>query len=624
MDVISFSSRGPAPGSRVKPELIAPGTHVQGTASTHEDYNGTAVCDQYQPGGQTIFAASSGTSHSTPAVAGAASLYYYWLENQYSLTSPSPAMIKAYFMAHPTYLTGVSANDTLPSYSQGYGMPNLSLAFDDTSRFLLDETAVLQQTGQTWTYTGAVVDSDKPVRIALAYTDEPGLVGTSPQVNDLNLTVEWNGQTYSGNHFSGAWSTSGWLPDAQNNYEAVFLPIGTTGNLTITVSAFNLAGDGLPGNEDPTDQDFALVCYNCGSDPDFGLHVTPTYQAVCAPEEAVFEVTLNKILDFSDAVTLSAATTFTSSFSPSVVYPTGQSELTIGDTGSAPAGEYLVDVSAVSPTRTHTATVGITLDDVVPDGVPLLSPGDGATAVSLMPTLIWQDVSQADRYTIEIAQDDQFTTQVITATVQGTEFTVSEPLAPLTTYYWRVKAENSCGVGKYLETRSFITELKACASADLPVPDGIGDGTTSEITVSEMAVLTDLDVYLDVTHTWVGDLKFELEHVETGTQITLIDRPGVPDSTYGCYRDNIEATLDDSGSELAENACNLTDPALSGRLRPMENLAAFAGEMWAGTWRLSVTDAASPDQGTLNNWCLEPAYNLFPLDNNLFLPLVVN
>ncbi len=34
MDVIDFSSRGPSPGGRKKPEVIAPGTHIQGTAST--------------------------------------------------------------------------------------------------------------------------------------------------------------------------------------------------------------------------------------------------------------------------------------------------------------------------------------------------------------------------------------------------------------------------------------------------------------------------------------------------------------------------------------------------------------------------------------------------------------
>jgi subtilisin family serine protease len=74
MDVIGFSSRGPAPGNRVKPEVIAPGTHIQGTASTNPGYNGGSVCDQFRPSGQTTFAASSGTSHSTPALAGVASL----------------------------------------------------------------------------------------------------------------------------------------------------------------------------------------------------------------------------------------------------------------------------------------------------------------------------------------------------------------------------------------------------------------------------------------------------------------------------------------------------------------------------------------------------------------------
>ena len=69
MDVINFSSRGPSPGSRKKPEIIAPGTHIQGTASTNAGYTGASVCDQFQPGAQTVFAASSGTSHSTPASA---------------------------------------------------------------------------------------------------------------------------------------------------------------------------------------------------------------------------------------------------------------------------------------------------------------------------------------------------------------------------------------------------------------------------------------------------------------------------------------------------------------------------------------------------------------------------
>src|SRR6185295_3769817 len=48
----------------------------------------------------------------------------------------------------------------------------------------------------------------------------------------------------------------------KNNVESVFLPAGTTGDFTVTVRASNLAGDGVPGNGDPTDQDFALIVYN--------------------------------------------------------------------------------------------------------------------------------------------------------------------------------------------------------------------------------------------------------------------------------------------------------------------------------------------------------------------------
>src|SRR5690606_29243450 len=70
MDVIGFSSRGPTPGGRIKPEVIAPGTHIHGTASTNTGYTGISVCDQYRPSSQTVIAASSGTSHSTPAISG--------------------------------------------------------------------------------------------------------------------------------------------------------------------------------------------------------------------------------------------------------------------------------------------------------------------------------------------------------------------------------------------------------------------------------------------------------------------------------------------------------------------------------------------------------------------------
>ncbi len=69
-------------------------------------------------------------------------------------------------------------------------------------------------------------DPSKPVRIVLAYTDAAGAVGSSPQVNDLNLRLDTATETYLGNHFSLQWSTPADEPDSKNNYEAIFLPTG--------------------------------------------------------------------------------------------------------------------------------------------------------------------------------------------------------------------------------------------------------------------------------------------------------------------------------------------------------------------------------------------------------------
>src|SRR6185295_14619701 len=78
-DVISFSSRGPVNSAggdgRTKPEIMAPGTHIE-AGVPQSNYNGSSVCNQFFPAGQTLYGWSSGTSHSTPAVAGGAALVY--------------------------------------------------------------------------------------------------------------------------------------------------------------------------------------------------------------------------------------------------------------------------------------------------------------------------------------------------------------------------------------------------------------------------------------------------------------------------------------------------------------------------------------------------------------------
>ena len=286
-DIASFSSRGPCSDGRKKPDLVAPGTHITGgvaqnspppattgTGSALACFTGSGVCglpgggsagnvNNFFPLGQQFYTTSSGTSHSTPAVAGACALLRQDFIN-HGLPPPSPAMTKAFLMNSARYLTGAYANDTLPSNNQGLGEVNLGLALDGTARLLDDQTSTSKftATGQTREFTNTIADVTKPLRVTLAWTDAPGSTTANAYNNDLDLTVTAGGVTYKGNVFSGANSVSGGSADAKNNVESVFLPAGLSGDITVTVTAANLNSDGVP-NEAPTlDQDFALVIYN--------------------------------------------------------------------------------------------------------------------------------------------------------------------------------------------------------------------------------------------------------------------------------------------------------------------------------------------------------------------------
>jgi Ca2+-binding RTX toxin-like protein len=119
--------------------------------------------------------------------------------------------------------------------------------------------------------------------------------------------------------------------------------------------------------------------------------------------------------------------------------------------------------------------------------------------------------------------------------------------------------------------------------------------------------IADVNLRLEVDHSWVGDLTVTLTHVETGTSVVVLDRPGVPATGTGCNGDGIDAVLDDEALLLAETQCG-DDPALSGRLKPNNPLSAFDGEKMGGTWRVTVVDGYAGDTGSLKGYTIELGY----------------
>ena len=322
-DIAFFSSRGPCADGRIKPDLVAPGTHITGGAPQNSpppspagtgaalpwflDFGNIFGCagfgvsglpnrclvsaNDFFPLNQQFYTVSTGTSHAAPAVAGAGALLRQYFINQ-GRVPPSPALTKAYLLNSARYLTGLGANDTLPSPNQGMGELNLGMAFDGVPRLMRDQLAadMFTASGQTRQFHGTIGDSTQPFRVTLVWTDSPGSTMASRTLNnDLDLMVTVGGVTYQGNIFNGAHSVTGGTADRLNNVESVFLPAGTTGNFTVTVTAYNITSYGVPGTGNTLNQDFALVIYNSGSQP---LGIATATQLPAGQIRTVYKTTL--------------------------------------------------------------------------------------------------------------------------------------------------------------------------------------------------------------------------------------------------------------------------------------------------------------------------------------------
>ena len=350
----------------------------------------------------------------------------------------------------------------------------------------------------------------------------------------------------------------------------------------------------------------------------FSLSGSSLSQDLCVPPNALtaIPVEVSALGGFSDDVSLSLTglpSGFLASFSTNPVTPSGSSDLVISADASVAAGSYSYEVvgSAVDASdSTLSGSVDVYTTDLDGEAPALSLPADGATASSSTPSFIWSAVSGASSYTLEIDDDAAFASLDYTWTGTATTHTPTSPLPGDTTYFWRVRVTNPCG-SDTSASRSFAVEAPTlyCQNANLSIPDGVGIPVNDLMEIGDAGTLDDLQLSLIVAHTYVGDLRVNLTHVETGTTVDVIDRPGVPAlGEYGCSRSDIDATLSDAASSPVEDQCAVPAPAISGTFSPNSPLSAFAGEGIDGFWRISLSDEAEGDTGQLVSWCLEPTY----------------
>lgn len=141
---------------------------------------------------------------------------------------------------------------------------------------------------------------------------------------------------------------------------------------------------------------------------------------------------------------------------------------------------------------------------------------------------------------------------------------------------------------------------------DVAIPDGALKGAASELEITTDVTLSGLEVDVEIAHTWVGDLTISLRS-PAGTEVVLLDRPGVPSDAFGCDNNDVRVTFSDGAAVDPEDSCNAvsSDPWITGAVLPAEALAAFDGESSQGLWTLRVRDAVDGDLGVIETWSLE-------------------
>ncbi len=389
--------------------------------------------------------------------------------------------------------------------------------------------------------------------------------------------------------------------------------ISVVGEKIVTVWTDNR--DGPPNAKDG----FAATLINAGASPSFTLGAAgagTTTQAVCAPGN-LDDITLavGQIQDFTSPVSLSFSglpTGFSGGFSDNPVTPATPANTSTASVsvGAVAAGTYSFAINGVAAgVDPRNVGVEVTVSDAVPAAASLSAPADGSPAESTNPIFTWDAVAQGASYLVEVDDDPAFGSVDFSTTTSATSATLSGSLGPLTTYYWRVTASNPCGSGATSAVSSFTTIAEICSMPNLFVDGNVVEGNTASTVLSEAGTIASLDVKLKVDQTWVGDLTFTLTHEDTGTQVTIMDRPGVPASQFGCDGTNVDATFTDSSTTPVETTCLAGVPAIGGELQPDEPLAAFNGEDIGGTWTITGFDGfPGADEGTLTEWCLLPTF----------------
>lgn len=496
--VAAFSSRGPTRDSRVKPEVVAPGTFILSTRSTMIAANNTAW-SAYPP--SRLYYYMGGTSMATPLTAGAVGLIREYLRTHIAIKNPSAALLKATLIAGAKRLAGYGTPGAVVDNDQGYGRVNLDaiLAPTSTTECAFIEITPGLRTGEVYTVDIDLKSTAIPLRVVMAFSDYPG----SSLVNNLNLIlIAPDGKRFVGNQISGGSLTM----DVKNNVEVIHIPNPSPGSWTLQV-----VGSNIPHGP----QEFALVYLaHLSGEPEKEVIYEEAAPDLAVPDDNANGV--NSIIAVSQG----------------------------GIIGNLKVG--------VNVTHTYIGDLRVVLS--APDNTEVvLHNRSGASTNDLVKTYDVQTTPGLKLLNGKSASGDW-------------KLTVSDHAGTDTGKLRRWDLAFQLASTRHIEQES---------TPSIAIPDNDPNGVSDSIDIVTAGDISTVNVWVDITHTWVSDLQVVLT-APSGSEILLHDR-------IGGSQDNLIKTYSEQ---------NLT---------AMKTLLSHSAK---GSWTLQVTDLAGRDVGKLNRWGL--------------------
>ncbi|TXE19656.1 S8 family serine peptidase [Psychroserpens burtonensis] len=578
-----FSSWGPTDDGRIKPDISAKGVNTFSSLASSN----------------TAYANFSGTSMAAPSVTGSLALLQELHIDMLGDFMKS-ATLKG-LIIHTALEAGSSPG---PDFRFGWGLldteASAKVLLDEGFKSLVDENSLANSEVFTQTVTSNGID---PLFVTISWTDLPGNIqsaipddSTPRLVNDLDLVLEDdNGNLFYPWRFTAGLASNPPSKGVNNvdNVEKVEID-APSGNYTIKVTHKGILVTGL--------QDFSLIATGI-SESDFTYTADNILKTFCSNEVAEYEFNYESSPNFNGPTTLSvtglppgAIATFT----PAVITTDEDFILQISGLDALNTGLYPFTVTGSSTTLTKNIDMELEVESALPLNPTTINyPNDGEIDVFIFPTLTWNADPNASLYTVEVSSNVSFFTNIFE--VSTVDNSISIPgLDSNSLYYWRVKAFTDCVEGDFVNA-SFTTEATTCSALataiDTPISiDVVPNEIESIITIStnENVVIGDINVSLDLSHTWLADLKISLIS-PSGTEVVLMDG--------ACGESNdVNVIFDDSGSTFA---CATTSPAVSGTKRALNLLSPFIAENSAGDWILKIVDGFNQDGGVLNNFSIE-------------------